>query len=58
MPIADLLTAGTARLTSQQIADLMLVEDRARRAAVQRGDLAAARTHQIERDRLGAVLNG
>lgn len=56
MPIADLLTAGTARLTSQQIADLMLVEDRARRAAVQRGDLAAARTHQIERDRLAAAL--
>lgn len=57
MPVSDLLRSGTARLTSQQIADMMLSEERARRAAFRRGDYHQARLHELEVDRLGWELN-
>lgn len=57
MPVSDLLRSGTAHLTTQQIADMMLSEDRARRAAHRRGDYHQARLHELEVARLGRELN-
>lgn len=56
MPISDILALKVARLTSQQIADLMLSEDRLARAAAKRGDHAKARTHRSEVKKLGEAL--
>ena len=58
MPVADMIRLGTvARLTSQQIADMALSEDRAARAARARGDTATADSHERERDSLCALLD-
>lgn len=57
MPVADMIRLGLARLSSQQIADMALEEDRARRAALARGDMAKALEHDREADSLCALLN-
>lgn len=54
MPVSTILSSRTARLTRQQIADFMLVEDQAIRRAMARRDFVAAETHQRELDRLSA----
>jgi len=43
-------------LTNQQLADLVLVEDRARRAAQKRRDFRAVRDHNRALERLYALL--
>lgn len=48
MSIAKMLKAKTATLTNQQIADFALQEDRAKRAALERGDRAKAEHHECE----------
>lgn len=56
MPVSDILTLKVARLTNQQIADMMLSEDRLARSAAKRGDYAKAREHRAEVDKLSSVL--
>jgi hypothetical protein len=48
MPTGDLLRLGVARLTPQQVADMALAEDQARRRALARGDKAEAQEHDTE----------
>lgn len=56
MPIADIIRLGAVRLTTQQIADMALVEDQARRAATNRGDASAAADHDREIVKLATIL--
>jgi hypothetical protein len=56
MGVADLLRLGLSSLTSQQIADVALEEDRARREAERRGDTATAALHDEEVKRLADLL--
>lgn len=48
MAVAKMLAIKTANLTNQQIVDFALAEDRAKRAALKRGDVDAANTHANE----------
>jgi hypothetical protein len=58
MPVSDIIRLGIGeRLTSQQIADMALEEDRAARRARDRGDTATATEHSRERDSLCTLLN-
>lgn len=56
MPVADILKLGQGTATNQTIADLMLIEDRAMRAALKRDDAALALRHMVERDKLAEQL--
>ena len=56
MPVADILKLGQGAATNQTIADLMLIEDRAMRAALKRDDAASALRHMVERDKLAEQL--
>lgn len=56
MPVSDILALKVAKLTNQQIADMMLSEDRLARSAAKRGDHASARKHRAEVDKLAGVL--
>lgn len=56
MPVSDILALKVAKLTNQQIADMMLSEDRLARSAAKRGDYAASRKHRAEVDKLAGVL--
>lgn len=57
MPVADIIRLGLAPgMTNQQIADMALAEDQARRAAERRGDSATAAAHDREAERLAALL--
>lgn len=57
MPISDVLRNNqTARPTNQFVADFMLLEDQARRAALRRGDAKRAQEHEAELSRLASEL--
>lgn len=56
MPVGDILRLGQGAATNQTIADLMLIEDRAMRAALKRDDTASALQHMVERDKLAEQL--
>lgn len=48
MSVSKILNVKTGDLTNQQIADFALQEDRARRAALKRGDVDTAADHNRE----------
>lgn len=56
-PIANIAALNNIRLTHQQIADMMLAEDRARRRALEAGDLVAAANHDAELVRLEKLID-
>lgn len=57
MPVSDMIRLGVAGgLTTQQIADLALAEDRAARAARAKGNEAEARAHDREADALARLM--
>lgn len=56
MPVSDILRNRTGRLTNQQIANFMLEEDRAARAAAKRGDYIAEQRHKSEVERQAKAL--
>lgn len=56
-PVADIARLTNTRFTDQQIADLMLSEDRARRRALEAGDLVAAANHDAELIKLERLLS-
>ncbi len=56
MPIADIIRLNQTTMTTQQIADLAWYDDRARRAAEKCGQIALARTHDIECSKLCALI--
>jgi hypothetical protein len=51
-PLSNIASLNRVCMTHQQIADLMLSEDRARRRALMAGDLVAAANHDAELTRL------
>lgn len=55
-PISNIAALNKLRFTKQQIADLMLVEDRARRAALRSGDVTRAAEHDAEITRLEQLM--
>jgi hypothetical protein len=55
-PLGNIASLNRVKLTSQQIADLMLSEDQARRRALMAGDLVQAAIHDAEIDRLARLL--
>ncbi len=57
MPVSTIVPLAQPPLTSQQIADLMLTEDIARRAALRRLDVLAAARHDMEVRKLAARLS-
>lgn len=57
MPVSTVLARGIVKLTNQQIADMMLSEDRLARSARARGDYAKARYHDAEVRRLAEALS-
>jgi len=60
MPLSDVLNRPqpfAERLTNQQIADFMLIEDRARRRALADCDLGRAAEHDREIERLASALD-
>lgn len=57
MPVSTVLARGIVKLTNQQIADMMLSEDRLARSARARGDYAKARHHDAEVRRLAEALS-
>lgn len=58
MPVSDLLRLGHGQaMTSQQVADMALHEDRAARAARAKGDIEAALFHEQEADALCRLIN-
>lgn len=57
MGVANIIERGLApNLTNQELASMALEEDQAARAAAKRGNMAAARQHRTEADRLAALL--
>ena len=56
-PLGNIAALNRVRLTDQQIADLMLSEDRARRRALMAGDVEAAAAHDAELVRLERLLS-
>lgn len=57
MPLADIIKLEGRRMTSQEIADMALSEDRAARAARRRGDHATAQAHDDESAKLCTLLD-
>jgi hypothetical protein len=56
-PIANIARLNRIRFTDQEIADLMLAEDRARRRALEAGDVMRAAEHDAELTRLQKLLS-
>lgn len=57
MSVADLLRLGHTAMSSQQLADMALAEDRAARDAAKRGDREAHEAHDRESAALCRLLN-
>lgn len=55
-PLADILESRQATLSVDDIVSFALIEDRARRAALKRGDVEAAKAHDTETARLCAMI--
>lgn len=55
-PVADIARLNKLRFTAQQIADMMLSEDRARRNALRSGDMSRAADHDAEIRKLEQLL--
>jgi hypothetical protein len=55
-PIADIARANHVRFTSQEVADLMLSEDRARRRCLENGDFDGAALHDAELRKLEELI--
>lgn len=55
-PVADIARLNKLRLTHQQVADMMLSEDRARRRALADGDLERVAEHDAELRKLEQLL--
>lgn len=55
-PIADIARLNKVRFTPQEVADLMLREDQARRRANGDGDIRRAWEHEVELQKLARLL--
>lgn len=56
-PVSDIARLNKVRLTHQQIADMMLSEDRARRRALEDGNAERAAEHDAEIAKLEELLD-